>query len=46
MLKAASADRHDRIVQSDAEWRAELTPRTSQLNRENGATLSFKPGDP
>ena len=45
MLKAASADRHARIVKRDAAWRAELTPGTSPLNRENGATLDFKPGD-
>jgi peptide methionine sulfoxide reductase MsrB len=47
------ADRTDRVVKSDAAWRAELTPDATFESgtgwpnfASSGAALTFKPGDP
>jgi peptide-methionine (R)-S-oxide reductase len=36
MQKSATADRTDKIVKSDAEWRAELTPEQYRIMRQHG----------
>ena len=55
MSNLLAADRTDKIVKSDAAWRAQLTPERYRIVPQhdterayciNGAALAFKPGDP